>query len=239
MDFATDNGGMDKPLSEDLRKRIVAKRDEGHTTAEVSRMFGVSMRSVDRYCARMRTQGGLSHDKLGKPPGSRLDVHQVEISKWIAKEPGLTLEEIAARCETQLGLSIHHASVMRALAKWGFRYKKRYTPMNSEVFLNYVQKVLAPTLEQGDLVICDNLSSHKSPAVKKALQLVGADITYLPPYSPDMNPIEMVFSKIKAYLRGNPSNCIERITKNLASALDSFNETICTNLLHHAQYKTA
>ena len=112
-------------------------------------------------------------------------------------------------------------------------------PMNSEVFLNYVERVLAPTLEQGDLVICDNLSSHKSPAVKKALQLVGADIAYLPPYSPDMNPIEMVFSKIKAYLRGNPSNCIERITRNLATSLDSFTENICTNLLHHAQYKTA
>ena len=111
-------------------------------------------------------------------------------------------------------------------------------PMNAEVFLNYVEKVLAPTLQPGDLVICDNLSSHKSPAVKKALQLVGADIAYLPPYSPDMNPIEMVFSKIKAYLRGNPSSCIERITKNLAAALDSFTETICTKLLHHAKYKT-
>ena len=111
--------------------------------------------------------------------------------------------------------------------------------MNAEVFLNYVEKVLAPTLQPGDLVICDNLSSHKSPAVKKALQLVGADIAYLPPYSPDMNPIEMVFSKIKAYLRGNPSSCIERITKNLAAALDSFTETICTKLLHHAKYKTS
>ncbi|MFN9822319.1 MAG: transposase, partial [Akkermansiaceae bacterium] len=83
------------------------------------------------------------------------------------------------------------------------------------------------------------LSSHKSPAVKKALQLVGADIIYLPPYSPDMNPIEMVFSKIKAYMRGNPSNGIEQITINLAAALDSFTEAICTNLLHHAQYMTA
>jgi putative transposase len=115
---------MSKPLSEDLRKRIVAKRQKGHTTAEVSRMFGVSMRSVDRYCARMRTQGNLSHNKLGKPPGSQLDLHQEEISKWIAEEPSLTLEEIAARCETQFGLSIHHTTVMRALAKWGFRYKK-------------------------------------------------------------------------------------------------------------------
>lgn len=115
---------MGKPLSEDLRKRIVAKRDEGHTTAEVSRIFGVSMRSVDRFCARMRAQGNLIHDKLGKPSGMRLDAHQEEISDWIAKEPGLTLEEIAARCATQFDLPIHHTTVMRALAKWGFRYKK-------------------------------------------------------------------------------------------------------------------
>jgi putative transposase len=115
---------MGKPLSEDLRKRIVAKRQEGHTTAEVSRMFGVSMRSINRFCALVRTQGNLSHNKLGKPPGLRLDAHQEEISKWIAEAPGLTLEEIAARCEKQLGLSVHLTTVMRALAKWGFRYKK-------------------------------------------------------------------------------------------------------------------
>ena len=115
---------MAKPLSEDLRKRIVAKRDEGHTAAEVSQMFGVSMRSINRFCARMREQGNISHDKLGKPPGLRLDAHQEEISKWIAKEPGLTLEEIATRCEKKLGLSVHLTTVMRALAKWGFRYKK-------------------------------------------------------------------------------------------------------------------
>lgn len=115
---------MGKPLSEDLRKRIVEKRQEGYTTAEVSGMFGVSMRSVDRFCALMRTQGNLLHDKLGKPPGLRLDAHQEEISKWIAEAPGLTLEEIAARCDKQLGLSVHLTTVMRALAKWGFRYKK-------------------------------------------------------------------------------------------------------------------
>lgn len=115
---------MGKPLSEDLRKRIVAKRNEGYTTAEVSSMFGVSMRSVDRFCARMRIEGSISHDKLGKPPGLRLDAHREEINKWIANEPGLTLEQIATRCKKQLGLSVHFTTVMRALAKWGFRYKK-------------------------------------------------------------------------------------------------------------------
>ncbi|MFN9567936.1 MAG: winged helix-turn-helix domain-containing protein [Akkermansiaceae bacterium] len=132
LDFGDDHSGMGKPLSEDLRKRIVAKRDEGHTAAEVSQMFRVSMRSINRFCARMRSQGNLSHDKLGKPPGSQLDLHQEEISKWIAEGPSLTLEEIAARCETQFGLSIHHTTVMRALAKWGFRYKKNDVRQRAE-----------------------------------------------------------------------------------------------------------
>lgn len=110
--------------------------------------------------------------------------------------------------------------------------------MNAPTFLEYVEQILAPTLQPGDLVICDNLSSHKSSEVRDALQAVGADIAYLPPYSPDMNPIEMVFSKIKAYLRANPSECLEQIIIRLAESLDSFTRNICTNLLKHAKYKT-
>jgi len=71
--------------------------------------------------------------------------------------------------------------------------------MNGTTFLQYINEVIAPTLKPGDLVICDNLSSHKGVGVREALQAVRADVEYLPPYSPDMNPIEMVFSKIKAY----------------------------------------
>jgi transposase len=110
--------------------------------------------------------------------------------------------------------------------------------MNAPTFLQYVEQILAPTLQSGDIVICDNLSSHKSSEVRDALQAVGADIAYLPPYSPDMNPIEMVFSKIKAYLRANPSEHLEQIIIRLAESLDSFTQNICTNLLKHAKYKT-
>jgi transposase len=109
-------------------------------------------------------------------------------------------------------------------------------PMNAVTFLQYVEQILAPTLDPGDIVICDNLSSHKSSEVRDALQEVGADIAYLPPYSPDMNPIEMVFSKIKAYLRGHPSGSFDQIVQRLAESLDSFSETICSNLLNHAKY---
>lgn len=109
-------------------------------------------------------------------------------------------------------------------------------PMNAATFLQYIEQVLIPTLKPGDLVICDNLSSHKSSEVREALQDAGADIAYLPPYSPDMNPIEMVFSKIKAYLRAHPAECFEQIVKRLGESLDSFTEKICGNLVRHAKY---
>lgn len=109
-------------------------------------------------------------------------------------------------------------------------------PMNAATFLQYIEQILAPTLEPGDIVICDNLSSHKSSEVRDALQKAGADIMYLPPYSPDMNPIEMVFSKIKAYLRANPSECFEQIVEQLAQSLESFTEVICSKLVRHAKY---
>lgn len=107
-------------------------------------------------------------------------------------------------------------------------------PMNATTFLHYIEPILAPTLSPGDIVICDNLSSHKSSEVRDALQQVGAEIAYLPPYSSDMNPIEMVFSKKKAYLRAKPSETIEVIISRLAESLDSFTETICSNLFRHA-----
>lgn len=111
-------------------------------------------------------------------------------------------------------------------------------PMNAATFLDYVRRVLAPTLNPGDLVICDNLSSHKCAGVREALQAVGADIKYLPPYSPDMNPIEMAFAKIKAYLRAHPCLDFEQIVKALKQSLDSFTAKICKNLFKHANYAT-
>ena len=74
-------------------------------------------------------------------------------------------------------------------------------PMNGAAFLAYVQQVLAPELKPGDIVIMDNLSSHKGPAVRAAIEAAGAHLLYLPPYSPDFNPIENAFAKLKALLR--------------------------------------
>ena len=109
-------------------------------------------------------------------------------------------------------------------------------PMNAATFLQYVKQVLIPTLGPGDLVICDNLSCHKSPAVREALLKAGADIKYLPPYSPDMNTIEMAFSKIKAFLKDRSPQSFQQIVQNLGQALADFDSDTCSNLFRHANY---
>jgi len=73
--------------------------------------------------------------------------------------------------------------------------------INGELFLAYVEQILLPTLREGDIVVLDNLSSHKVAGIKEAIESVGAKVLYLPPYSPDLNPIEMVFSKLKMLVR--------------------------------------
>ena len=73
--------------------------------------------------------------------------------------------------------------------------------MNGDIFRTYIERVLMPTLSPGDVVVMDNLASHKSPAVRRAIRKAGAHLLFLPPYSPDLNPIEQAFSKIKHWMR--------------------------------------
>lgn len=110
--------------------------------------------------------------------------------------------------------------------------------MNGDAFLAYIEQVLAPTLQAGDIVVCDNLASHKVAGVAKALAAVGASILYLPPYSPDLNPIEMAFAKLKSHLRKAKARTFAALVKVLDSILDLFTPTHCTNFIRHAQYKT-
>ena len=115
---------MPRPFSEDLRKRIVKKRDEGYSEADISQMYGVSTSSVYRLCKRQRDHGHLRPEKMGQPEGSRLDPQKERIGGWIGKEPGMTLEEMTVRLADELSIHVHHTTVMRALSRWGYRYKK-------------------------------------------------------------------------------------------------------------------
>lgn len=115
---------MPGPLSIDLRRRIVDKRADGCSVAEISEQFSVSVRSVHRYCKLQRDHGSICAKKLGKPRVSKLDAHRERIESWINKQPGLTLQELTIRCADELKLSIHHTTLLRALRKWGYSYKK-------------------------------------------------------------------------------------------------------------------
>lgn len=111
-------------------------------------------------------------------------------------------------------------------------------PMNGAAFLTYVQKILAPELSPGDIVICDNLASHKVSGVAQAIAQRGAQILYLPAYSPDLNPIEMAFSKLKALLRQAAERTWEGLQSATSDALKSFSPTQCANFFNHANYAT-
>lgn len=102
-------------------------------------------------------------------------------------------------------------------------------PMNGDLFLAYVKQQLVPTLRSKDIVIMDNLSSHKRAGVKESIESVGAELMYLPPYSPDLNPIELAFSKLKTMLRKAAVRTTEELWENIANCIDQFSNQECIN----------
>jgi transposase len=109
-------------------------------------------------------------------------------------------------------------------------------PMNGECFLAYVRQFLVPTLGPGDLVVMDNLSSHKQSAVGEAIREAGAEVYYLPPYSPDLNPIEKMFAKLKAMLRTSAERTTEALWNRIGVLLDEFTPSECLNYIRSCGY---
>ncbi len=110
-------------------------------------------------------------------------------------------------------------------------------PMNGQAFELYVERELAPTLNKGDVVILDNLSSHKNPKAAEILKDVGAWFLFLPPYSPDFNPIEMAFSKLKAHLRKACARTYDQVWKSIGKICDLFIPQECMNYFKAAGYE--
>lgn len=109
-------------------------------------------------------------------------------------------------------------------------------PMDGEAFLVYVHRVLAPALIPGDIVIMDNLPAHKVSGVREAIEAKSARLLYLPPYSPDFNPIERAFSKLKALLRKTAARTIDDLWHAIASTIDTFTSIECQNYFAAAGY---
>lgn len=109
-------------------------------------------------------------------------------------------------------------------------------PMNRRIFETYVETQLAPTLSKGDVVILDNLPAHKSPKAEKIIAERGAWMLFLPPYSPDLNPIEMAFSKLKAHLRKAAARSIDDLWKAIGDICSLYEPTECQNYFKAAGY---
>jgi transposase len=110
-------------------------------------------------------------------------------------------------------------------------------PMNGDAFLAYVKQVLVPTLAQGDLVVMDNLPAHRRAGVREAIEAAGARMRFLPPYSPDFNPIENAFAKLKAMLRKAAARTIEDLWTAIGDALPQFTPHECANYFTAAGYE--
>ena len=109
-------------------------------------------------------------------------------------------------------------------------------PINGESFLVYVEEVLVPTLKPGDIVVMDNLGSHKGKAVRQAIRAAGAKLLFLPKYSPDLNPIEQFFSKLKHHMREAAERTFDTLCKAIGKILPTTSAKECSNFLAHAGY---
>ncbi len=111
-------------------------------------------------------------------------------------------------------------------------------PINGELFQHYVDQILVPELRAGDIVIMDNLGSHKGAGVRAAIEAAGAALLYLPPYSPDFNPIEKAFSKLKAKLRKAAARTVDALWQVIGEVIDMFTPNECANYFASAGYDT-
>jgi transposase len=110
-------------------------------------------------------------------------------------------------------------------------------PIDTATFRAYVEQVLVPTLRPGDVVVLDNLAVHKQPEVRAAIEQAGALLRFLPPYSPDFNPIEQAFAKLKAFFRAFRPRTFEQVCELMATALGLFMPDECANYVRHCGYR--
>ena len=112
-------------------------------------------------------------------------------------------------------------------------------PINGESFRLYVEQILVPSLKPGDIVIMDNLGSHRGQAIRSAIRSTGARLVFLPPYSPDLNPIEQVFAKLKHLMRKPSERTLDATWQRIGAILPSFSQHECANYFHNAGYASA
>jgi transposase len=150
---------------------------------------------------------------------------------WAARGQRLTAKVPHGRWKTMTFLAALRCD--RIEAPWFLE-----GPIDGDSFRLYVEKVLLPTLRLGDIVIMDNLGSHKAKAVRQLIRSAGARLFYLPKYSPDLNPIEQVFAKLKHLVRKAAARTVEAVCAAIGQALQAFTPEECANYFAHSGYQT-
>ncbi|MFG1240250.1 IS630 family transposase [Xanthobacter autotrophicus DSM 597] len=310
---------MVRPLSTDLRERVVAAVLSGETSRAVAARFGVAVSSVVKWSQRHRATGSVAPGQMGGHRKRVLEPHRAFIAERIEQTPSLTLHALKGELAAH-GISVSHDAIWRFLRREGLRFKKTMFaleqaradiarrrqrwrkhqpkldpsrlvfidetwiktnmaplygwgqsgkrlrgfaphghwktltflgalradaltapcvfdgPINGACFRAYVEQVLVPTLKPGDIVIMDNLGSHKSEAVRHLIRAAGARLWFLPPYSPDLNPIEQAFAKIKHWMRKAQKRTIEDTWRHVGELVQAIDPTECANYLKNAGY---
>src|ERR1700678_125038 len=309
---------MTGPLSNDLRKRVVAAVLGGESCRSAASRFGVSVSSAVKWSQRYRRTGSGTPSQMGGHRKRMLEPHRAFIQERIKQTPHLTLhglkDELAAR-----GVRVSHNTVWLFLRREGQRFKKTLFaleqgrpdvarrrrrwrswqagldprrlvfidetwiktsmaplrgwgpkghrlrgfaphghwrtltflgalrcdqltapcvfdgPINGECFRAYVEQQLVPVLKPGDIVM-DNLGSHKSAALRRMIKTAGARLWYLPPYSPDLNPIEQTFAKLKHWMRAAQKRTVEDAWRHIGSLLATIPPNECSNYFGNAGY---
>jgi transposase len=310
---------MSRPLSNDLRERVVAAVMSGASCRAVALQFSVAVSSVVKWSQRYRTTGSVKPGKMGGHRKRVLEPHRAFIKERLSRTPHLTLhvlkDELAAR-----GVRVSHNAVWLFLRRDGLRFKKTLFalaqarsdiarrrrrwrswqagldprrlifidatwiktnmaalrgwrpkgkrlrgfaphghwrtltflgalrcdeitapcvfdgPINGQCFRAYVEQQLVPVLKQGDIVVMDNLGSHKSAAIRQMIRAAGARLWYLPPYSPDLNPIEQAFAKIKHCMRSAQKRTIDDTWRYIGDLLATVQPRQCNNYFTNAAY---
>jgi transposase len=227
---------MARSYSLDLRERVVARVTAGETIRSVAKTFGVSEASVVKWSQRFRATASAA----AKPMGGRRHFVLAGQRAWlldrIALDPSVTLRRLQAEL-AERGVEASYGAVIAALRSNRIDAPCVFDgPINGQSFTAYVEQILVPTLSPGDIVVLDNLGSHKGQPVRRAIRAAGAKLFFLPPYSPDLNPIEQVFAKLKHLMRKAAERSIEDAWKRIGATLADFNNDECRRYLANAGY---
>src|ERR1017187_9145094 len=311
---------MGKHYSNDLRERVVAAIEAGHTRVEVAELYNMALSTVGGFIKRKRETGSVRPDKFGGYKTFALEDHTARVKELVAEQPDSTLAELQVRLakekvnvsQSAISRFLHHinmtfkkqsihaaeqdrpdvAAARKALRKeqlildpkqlvfidetaattkmtrlygrapqgkrlvdkvphghWktttficGLRYDGVTAlfvldgPMDGPHFLAYVEQILAPTLKKGQTVFLDNVSIHKVDGVEEAIEARGARAVFLPAYSPELNPIEQLFARLKSFLRKMKARTVEELWRAIASFLKGVSKEECHAYLANSGY---